>query len=305
MKDLRGVYPPAVTFFDAQGNPDLDAAKKHTDYLIDAGVDGIAYFGTSGEFFALSLQEKKEYLETMIRHVDGRVNVLAGVGDTSIVNTLDLLAFAEQAGADGALIVNPYYCVFEEAMVEAYYSKLAESTKLPIVIYNFPGLTGFNFPPELVERLALKHRNIVGIKETIGDAAHVQKMIDIRKKREDFIVYCAFENQAIGALLGGARGFINGSANFAPEYVVGIWRTFRDGDLAAAAEYHKKLTACMDFYTFATPLYMSLKQAVYTRVLGRNCGERLPALPLPPETRRIVYDTLKRMELIDDEVPFL
>ncbi|MDI9491876.1 MAG: dihydrodipicolinate synthase family protein, partial [Bacillota bacterium] len=71
------------------------------------------------------------------------------------------------------------------------------------------------------------------------------------------------------------------------------------------AEYHKKLTACMDFYTFATPLYMSLKQAVYTRVLGRNCGERLPALPLPPETRRIVYDTLKRMELIDDEVPFL
>lgn len=305
MKDLRGVYPPAVTFFDEQGNPDLEAAKKHADFLIAAGVDGIAYFGTSGEFFSLSLQEKKDYLEAMLRHVDGRVNVLAGVGSTSVVDTLDLLAFAEQAGADGALIVNPYYCVYEEAMVEAYYSRLAESTKLPIVIYNFPGLTGFNFPPELVERLALKHRNIAGIKETIGDPAHVQKMIDIAKKREDFIVYCAFENQAIGALLGGARGFINGSANFAPEYAVGIWRAFRDGDLAATAEYHKKLTACMDFYTFATPLYMSLKQAVYTRVLGRNCGERLPALPLPLETRRIVYETLKRMELIDDEVPFL
>ncbi len=305
MKDLRGVYPPAVTFFDGQGGLDLDAGKKHTDFLIAAGVDGIGYFGTSGEFFALSLQEKKDYLEAMIRHVDGRVNVLAGVGDTSIVNTLELLAFAEKAGAAGALIVNPYYCVFEEALVEAYYSKLAESTKLPIVIYNFPALTGFNFPPALVERLALKHANIVGIKETIADAAHVQKMIEIRRKREDFIVYCAFENQAIGALLAGARGFINGSANFAPEYAVGIWRAFREGDLPKAAEYHQKMAACMDFYTFASPLYMSLKQAVYFRVLGRNCAERLPALPLPEETRRTVYETLKRMELIDDATPFL
>ncbi|MDD3538452.1 MAG: dihydrodipicolinate synthase family protein, partial [Eubacteriales bacterium] len=130
MKDLRGVYSPVVTFFDEQGNPDPEAAKKHADFLIDAGVDGIVLFGTSGEFFALSMQEKKEYLEAVLRHVDGRVNVLAGVGDTSIVNTMDLLAFAEQAGADGALIVNPYYCVFEEPMVEAYYSRLAESTKL-------------------------------------------------------------------------------------------------------------------------------------------------------------------------------
>ena len=305
MKDLRGVYPPAVTFFDEKGNPDTEAAKKHADFLISAGVDGILFFGTSGEFFALTLQEKKDYLKSMIRHVDGRVNVLAGVGDTSIVNTVDLLYFAEQAGADGVLVVNPYYCVYEEAMVEAYYSEVAGSTRLPIIIYNFPALTGYNFSPALVERLVMKHPNIVGIKETIGDAAHVQKMIDIRKVREDFIVYCAFENQAIGALLAGARGFINGSANFVPEYTVGAWRAFCDGDFVLAAEYHKKMTACMDFYTYATPLYLSLKQAVYNRVLGRNCGERLPALPLPEATRRTVYEAMKRMELISDDTPLL
>ena len=298
MKDLRGVNPPIVTFFDEKGNVDLNAAKKQTDFLIRAGVNGIAYLGTSGEFATLSMQEKKDYLREMVAYVAGRVNVIAGTGDTSIVNALDLLKFAEEIGVDGVLVINPYYCTYPEAMVEAYYDKLAESTGLPIVLYNFPALSGFSLDAPLVSRLVSKHKNIVGIKETLGDPAHVQSMVNIKKERPDFIVFCAFENQAIGALIAGVDGFINATANFAPEYTVGIYQAYKAGDMEKVREYQKKLIRCMDFYSFASPLYMASKQAVYDRVLGEDRYERLPAMPLPPQTKKVIRDALMEMGLL-------
>ena len=298
MKDLRGVNPPIVTFFDENGSVDIPSAKKQTDFLIKGGVNGIAYLGTSGEFFVLTLQEKKDYLKAMVEHVAGRVNVIAGVGDTSVLNTLELLKYVEEIGVDGVLLINPYYCIYSEDMIEAYYTKLAESTKLQIIIYNFPVLTGYSMDAPLVGRLAAKHKNIVGIKETVGDPVHVQSMIDLKKQLPDFIVFSAFENQIIGALIAGAEGCINATANFAPEYTVGIYNAFMAGDMEKACYYQKKLSRCMDFYSYANPLFMGCKQAVYDRVLGKDRYERLPALPLSAEAKANVRKALKEMELI-------
>lgn len=298
MKDLRGVNPPIVTFFDENGNVDIKAAKTQTDFLIQSGVNGIAYLGTSGEFFVLSLQEKKDYLKAMVEHVAGRVNVIAGVGDTSFLNTLELLKYVEEIGVDGVLLINPYYCVYSEEGVEAYYSKLAESTKLQIIMYNFPALTGYSLDAPLVGRLASKYKNIVGIKETVGDPVHVQSMTDLKKDLPDFIVFSAFENQIIGALIAGAEGCINATANFAPEYTVGIYNAFMAGDMETACYYQKKLSRCMDFYSYSKPLFMGCKQAVYERVLGEERYERLPALPLSAGAKEKVRLALKEMELI-------
>lgn len=111
MAKLNGVCPPVITLFDAEGNLDLSANRKQADFLISKGVDGLSYLGTSGEFSVLTLEEKKELIFDMIQYVDHRVKVIVGIGDTSQKNTLELLKFSEEKGADGILLINPYFSV--------------------------------------------------------------------------------------------------------------------------------------------------------------------------------------------------
>ncbi len=297
MKTLYGVCPPVITIFGKNGNIDYEANKKHADFLIEKGVDGLAYLGTSGEFSIMTLDEKKEFMREMSAYVGGRVQVIVGVGSTSLKETLELLKCAEEASVDGCLLVNPYFSVYDETMVEAYYDYVAKQTKLPIIIYNFPDLTGFNFSAALVERLVKKHENIVGIKDTIEDSAHLIEMIKIQEIRPEFTVFCAYENQALGSLVNGAGGLINATANFAPEFTVGLYQSFQNGDMKKASEYFNQLCHAMDIYGYSKPLFLACKQAVYERVLGYNGVERLPAVSLGEEKRRAIADKLKELGL--------
>ena len=110
MKKLCGVNPPVITIFDGNNKIDIEASKRQADFLISQGVDGLAYLGTSGEFSIMTVEEKKYFIRQMIEHVNGRVNVIVGVGDTCLENTMELLKYVEGAGADGVLLVNPYFC---------------------------------------------------------------------------------------------------------------------------------------------------------------------------------------------------
>ena len=105
MKRLCGVNPPVITIFDEHHKVDIEASKRQADFLISKGVDGLAYLGTSGEFSIMTVEEKKNFINEMIKYVNGRVNVIVGVGDTCLENTMDLLKFVEQAGADGVLLM--------------------------------------------------------------------------------------------------------------------------------------------------------------------------------------------------------
>ncbi len=153
MKRLCGVNPPVITIFDEHHKVDIEASKRQADFLISKGVDGLAYLGTSGEFSIMTVEEKKNFINEMIKYVNGRVNVIVGVGDTCLENTMDLLKFVEQAGADGVLLINPYFSVYSTDMVEAYFGYVASHTSLPIIIYNFPDLTGYCFNADIVARI--------------------------------------------------------------------------------------------------------------------------------------------------------
>ena len=180
MKKLCGVNPPVITIFDEHYKIDLDASRKQADFLISKGVDGLAYLGTSGEFSIMTVEEKKAFIKEMVRYVNGRCNVIAGVGDTCLDNTMELLRFVEDAGVDGVLLVNPYFSVYSTEMVEAYFSYVASHTSLPIIIYNFPDLTGYNFNVDVVKTLVRANPNIVGIKDTIADFNHVLSMQKVK-----------------------------------------------------------------------------------------------------------------------------
>lgn len=298
MKKFCGVIPPVITVFDGNGRIDLEACRRHADFLIEKGVDGLAYLGTSGEFCVLTMEEKKTLIAEMVRHVDHRVDVIIGVGDTCLENTMELLDFAEKAGADGALLVNPYFSVYGDEMVEEYYGYVASHTGLPIIIYNFPGLTGYCFQPEIVARLAKRCPNIVGIKDTVDDFNHVLAMRRVKEVNPDFSVFAAYENQALGLLACGVDGFINATANFAPEFTVGAYRAAERGDFDQAAAWFRKMVRAMGVYSCSQPLFLACKQAVYSRVLKRGGGERLPALPLEPEMAERVNGILRELELL-------
>lgn len=299
LNPLAGVNPPVVTIFDENGKIDYAANKKQADFLIEKGVHGLAYLGTSGEFSLLTLEEKKEFIREMAAYVNHRANVIMGAGDTCLEVVQELLKAGEEAHVDGFLIINPYYNIYTEKDVEAYYDVVAESTKLPIIIYNFPGLSGFGFQPPLVERLVKKHRNIVGIKETVPDTEHIRAMLKIKEIAPYFNVYAAYECHAMTVLPLGADGFIGATVNFAPEFTVKAFNAYKEGNIEEAAKYSLKMNEAMDVYGCSTPLFLACKEAVYQRVLGEDRhGERLPARPLTKEAKQQVGEILKRLGLL-------
>lgn len=164
---VYGVYPPIITIFDEEGGIDYEANKKQTDFLIHKGVDGITYLGTSGEFASLTIEERKQYLEEMVKYVNERAKVIAGVGDTSIINTQELISFCEDLQGDSLLLVPPYFNKNNDEMIMEYYTYLASTTNLPIILYNIPDLSGYNFSYETVKSLVEKNPNIKGIKESL------------------------------------------------------------------------------------------------------------------------------------------
>lgn len=298
MKRLCGVNPPVITIFDSNYKVDIEASKKQADFLISKGVDGLAYLGTSGEFSIMTVEEKKDYVKEMIRYVNGRVNVIVGVGDTCLSNTMDMLKFVESAGADGVLLINPYFSVYSTEDVKVYFSYVASNTTLPIIIYNFPDLTGYCFDTDVVCDLVRSNPNIVGIKDTIGDFNHVLSMQKVKEINPEFSVFSAYENQAMGLLACSVDGFINATANFAPEYTVNTYQAAKRGDFNEAAVWFRKMVEAMDIYAFSTPLFLACKQAMYYRVLNYDGYERLPALSLDAEAKAKVYNKMKELKLL-------
>lgn len=298
MKKLCGVNPPVITIFDENYKIDLEASKKQADFLIEKGVDGLAYLGTSGEFSIMTVQEKKDFIREMTRYVAGRVNVIVGVGDTCLENTMELLQYVESVGVDGVLLINPYFSVYSTEMVESYFKYVASHTNLPIIIYNFPDLTGYCFNADVVCDLVKANPNIVGIKDTIADFNHLLSMQKVKEINPDFSVFCAYENQAMGLLACGIDGFINATANFAPEYTVNTYQAAKRGDFNESAAWFRKMVDAMDIYTYSTPLFLACKQAMYYRVLEHDGHERLPGMPLDAEMKAKVYNKMREMNLI-------
>lgn len=298
MKKLCGVNPPVITIFDDKCKIDIEASKRQADFLIANGVDGLAYLGTSGEFSIMTVEEKKSFIKEMIRHVNGRVNVIVGVGDTCLENTMELLKYVEAAGADGVLLINPYFSVYSSEMVEAYFGYVASHTSLPIIIYNFPDLTGYCFDPDVVCKLVKDNPNIVGIKDTINDFNHVLAMQKVKEVNPDFSVFSAYENQAMGLLVCGVDGFINATANFAPEFTVNAYQAAKRRDYNEAAVWFQKMVHAMDIYDYSSPLFLACKQAMYYRVLNKDGHERLPALSLDAQAKADVYNKMKELRLL-------
>lgn len=294
---FRGIISPVVTLFDEDGNLDINLNRGYLEQLLQYNVHGILLMGSSGEFSSLTIEERKLYVREMIKSINKRVPVLVGIGHTALKEVLELCSYAEEKGADGVLAVNPYYWHLSEEQLYRFFSSIAESTSLPVLLYNIPMFSGQSLSVELVKKLTLNYPNICGIKETISDFGHIRQMIsEVTKVRDDFMVFSAYDDHLLPAQKIGAAGSINGSSVFAPEISVELYENYQKGNLAEAEKRHVELSELMEIYSFSPSFFTAMKEAVHQRWLSEKAGHRAPFDVYPADLPEKVSSLLYKIE---------
>src|SRR5713101_2659785 len=230
--NIKGIIPPVATPLQANEDLDLPRLKWFLDHLIAEGVHGIFVLGTNSEFYALDEGEKQEVIATAVAHVRGRVPVFAGTGAESTREAVRLTKMAEKEGVQGVSVITPYFVSPSQQEIFDHYRRIAESTSLPVVLYNNPSTCGgVKIDVDTVARLA-QIPNILAVKDSSGDLQNTNEMI--RAVPERFSVMMGRDTLIFPALMFGARGAVPATGNIAPALLVKIYETFRRGDIEAS-----------------------------------------------------------------------
>ncbi len=290
---LKGSMPALITPFK-DGAVDLDTLKKLVDWHIDQGSHGLVPVGTTGESPTLTHDEHELVVETVVTAAAGRVPVIAGAGSNNTAEALRFVEHAKKVGADAALVVTPYYNKPTQAGLIAHFEALANSSDLPIVIYNIPGRSVVDMSPETMGTLA-KLPNIIGVKDATGDLARVcdQRM----KCGAGFLQISGEDATAHGFNAQGGVGCISVTANVAPALCAQMQEATLRGDYAAALELQDRLMP-LHKAIFTEPGLVGAKYAMSE--LGLCSDEvRLPLVPLTDGTKEKVRDALRHAGLLN------
>lgn len=279
---LDRLIPAMITPFDAEGELDLDSCAAVVEGLVEAGVSGVAALGSTGEFSHLTAEERRRLAEALPAMVGGRVPLLIGVGATGTREAISLAQHAAGAGADAVVCVSPFYWKVGEEALFGHFASVAEASEVPVVVYNFPALTGIDLSPSLVRRLAEECPNVIGLKDTVSEYMHTVRVLrEVKPVRPDFAALAGIEDQILPALLAGADGAISGLSNVAPQLFVDLVSSVEKGDLERAAELHRRVLSLMRLADLSDPPIGAFKAAMSELGFPISPIVRGPALPLP------------------------
>jgi len=289
---FRGVFTALITPF-RDGAVDEKALHELVELQIAGGVDGLVPCGSTGEAATLSHAEHRRVVEVVVAVARGRVPVLAGTGSNSTDEATAVTRHAKEAGADGALLISPYYNKPTQEGIVAHFAAVARETSFPLVVYNIPGRTASNIQPATFARLA-GIEQVVGVKESSGDFDQLAHLI--AAVPEDFAVLSGDDWATLPLLALGGAGVISTTSNVAPSEIVSLVRAFRSGDLARAREIHYRLLPLFDaLFCETNPIPVKMAQAL--RGLVRD-EIRLPLTPLEPRNRERLRVVLKELGLL-------
>ncbi len=265
------------------------------EWHLDMGTDALVVVGTTGEAATLSQNERKEIIKFTVKKVKKQIPVIAGTGNNSTRVTIELSKDAEAAGADGLLIVTPYYNKPTQEGLYEHFKLVAKNTSLPIIIYNVPGRTSVNIKPYTVLKLS-QIKNIVGIKEASGDIGQVAEIASLCPK--GFAIYSGNDDQIVPILSLGGMGVISVLANILPKEVHNIFINYFEGKTKEAAE---KQLASIDLIKalFIETNPIPIKAAM--NLMGMDVGSvRLPLTKMSEHNENVLKNAMKEMGLIDD-----
>lgn len=287
----RGAFSPTVTLFDHKGEIDYKANGIHIENLIKGGVDGFLFLGSIGEFYNLGPVEKRTYIDFVVKAVDNRVPVLIGTAGTDIREVIDLSLYAQKAGADAVVIVQPYYMNLNETRSYAFYAQIARSVSIHIFLYNFPDMTGFSLTPALITQLAKEFDHIIGIKDTVDNISHTRKIIEaVRPVRPDFMVFSGFDEYLLQNMMFGGNGVISGLTNVDPGLFADLTTAISENDLTTIKRLSGKLSGLMALYTMADSFISSIKTVVSMSIPGICTDLREPGCGLDKEQKQEIFD---------------
>jgi 4-hydroxy-tetrahydrodipicolinate synthase len=235
---FRGTFTAVVTPF-RNGAIDFAALEKLIEVQIAAGITGIVAVGTTAESPTLTHDEKHEIIERVVKIAKGRCQVIAGAGTNSTRDSIEAAKFAEKAGADGALLVAPYYNKPSQEGLFRHFKAIADATKLPVMLYNIPGRCGVDILPDTVIRLAQNCRNIVSIKEASGS---VERVAELRRRLpNEFTIMSGDDGLTLPFMSVGAAGVVSVASNLFPEELCALVRACESGDFKSAESLHRRM----------------------------------------------------------------
>jgi 4-hydroxy-tetrahydrodipicolinate synthase len=270
------VVTAMVTPFRADHSLDLDAAQALVDHLLEHGSESIVVAGSTGESPTLTHREKADLFQAVAEVARGKGKVICGTGTYSTAETLELTQAAEDAGADGLLVVTPYYNKPPQRGLIEHFTKIASSTELPIVVYNIPGRTGTRIEHDTLLIMA-EIPNIVGVKDSTGDFQGVSRLVS--EAPSDFEVYSGDDWAAFGFMCLGAVGVVSVASHLVGDRIRQMMDLVTTGDIPAARKIHEELTPLFNAL-FITSNPIPVKTAL--EMLGHAVGP--PRLPLVPAT---------------------
>jgi 4-hydroxy-tetrahydrodipicolinate synthase len=287
---LDGIYVPLVTPFDADGEVDPSKLETLVQAMLDNGVAGLVACGTTGEYYALTDDERRLVLKTVQRAAAGRVELIAGIGDMSARRSINHAAEAKRLGYDSLLLSPPPYSLPDQAGIRAHFEYAAEHCELPIIIYNFPVRTGVNVEFDTVAALA-KHPKIIGIKESSGDFSQALRML--QAQFSNFEVICGCDDQPADFFFWGGKGWIAGAGNVFPGEQVALHAAARAGNWSQVRELMRRMY----------PALHSMESGAYNQKAKAGClngtldvGDvRLPLAPLDAASKRAFRELLQAL----------
>lgn len=273
---FRGIAPALVTPMRADGAVDFDALADHVEWIMEAGVEMLVPCGTTGESATLSPEEQGSVIRRCVEVAGGQAFVLAGAGgnDTRVVAAL--ARAAADAGAEGILTVTPYYNRPTLDGLVAHYRAVAEACDRPVLLYNVPGRTGLNVPPDAILHIAREVPAVVGVKEASGNLSQIMTLLANRP--EGFLVLSGDDEMTLALMAVGAHGVISVVANEAPALMTRLVDAAEEGAWEVARDLHTRLLPLMRA-NFATTNPIPVKTAL--ELMGRGAAHfRLPLVPL-------------------------
>ncbi|NLI67766.1 MAG: 4-hydroxy-tetrahydrodipicolinate synthase [Bacilli bacterium] len=290
--DFGQLITAMVTPFDERGEIDFDATKNLLEHLIKTGTDAVVVAGTTGESPTLSTEEKLELFSFVIKEANGRIPVIAGTGTNNTKASIELTKEAEKLGADGIMLVAPYYNRPNQDGLYAHFKAIAEETDLPIMIYNIPGRTACNIEVDTIVKLS-EIDNIVSVKEASGNLDAMAEIIE--RTKDGFVLYSGDDSLTLPVLAIGGKGIVSVASHIVGDAMKEMIEAFNRGDIEKAGAIHRKLLPTFKAL-FSAPSPAPLKAVL--NLTGIPVGDvRLPLVPLNEEQVEVLKQHINVNEL--------
>lgn len=252
MVDIKGIISPILTPMNEDESVNYKELRNQINRLIDGGIHGIFVFGTNGEGYILSEEEKVEIMKVAVAEARGRVPVYASTGLIGTKDTIRLSKQAKEVGVDVLSLITPSFAAASQEELYTHFKTIAEQVDMSIVLYNIPARTGNALAPATVGRLS-QINNIIGVKDSSGNFDNILQYIEQTRDQADFAVLSGNDSLILWTLLAGGQGGIAGCSNIYPYVMAQIYEQYQDGNIPAARAYQDSIRSFRDCFKFGNP----------------------------------------------------